>query len=292
MITKITVYLTIALLFIPLIAFVFPIIRFMVFYDKPLSRRTQKPLIVGHRGAAGISPENTLAGFKVSMKYSDIVELDVHLTRDDIVVVMHDPNVDRTTNGHGEIVDLDYDYIKGLDAGSWFSNNYNGERVPTLSEVLALIDGKKTVLIELKWPRNGIYEGLVANVIETIQSLNAGAWVELQSFEYSYIEEAMEMAPEIRCHQLIFGYCSFPPIYFDRSLHFGNYKIINGVKSVTIFFPYLSQGLVRKMKSKNLDVATFTINRPGYFNKAVNLGVNAVITDYPNRLNKILSYES
>jgi len=100
--------------------------------------------VVGHRGAAGVLPENTLAGFRYAVELGvDYVECDVHLTRDGHLVVMHDATVDRTTNGSGRIGELDFAAIRALDAGK-------GETVPTLDEVLATVQGKVGLLCELK----------------------------------------------------------------------------------------------------------------------------------------------
>ncbi len=100
--------------------------------------------VAGHRGAAGVLPENTLKGFRYAIELGvDYVECDVHLTRDDRLVVMHDKKVDRTTNGAGYIRDLDFAAVRSLDAGE-------GEPVPTLDEVLETVRGNVKLLCELK----------------------------------------------------------------------------------------------------------------------------------------------
>ena len=100
--------------------------------------------VVGHRGAAGVLPENTVGGFQYAIDLGlSYVECDVHLTLDNHLVVMHDPKVDRTTNAKGEIRQLNFETVRQLDAG-------DGTQVPTLDEVLALTRGKATLLIELK----------------------------------------------------------------------------------------------------------------------------------------------
>ena len=96
--------------------------------------------IFAHRGSKGTHPENTLASFKEAVRVgSDGIELDVHLTKDGHLVVIHDETVDRTTNGTGEIRNLTLAEIKAMDAGSWFHNKYAGEKIPTLEEVLLLL---------------------------------------------------------------------------------------------------------------------------------------------------------
>ena len=93
--------------------------------------------VFAHRGASGYAPENTIVAIKkaIEMK-ADGIEIDIQLTKDGKIVVMHDWKVDRTTTGRGYVYELDYDYIKTLDAGQWFSKDFIGEAVPTLEEVL------------------------------------------------------------------------------------------------------------------------------------------------------------
>jgi len=121
---------------------------------------------VAHRGGAAYAPENTMAAFMNGFELkADFIELDVAMTKDGVLIVIHDDTVDRTTNGTGKVVDLTYDYIRTLDAGSWFSPEFAGEHVPTLGEVLDAFRGKIGILIEIKdqrftrglnrrWPTN------------------------------------------------------------------------------------------------------------------------------------------
>ncbi len=98
-------------------------------------------LIFAHRGSKGTHPENTLAAFQEAAAVgSDGIELDVHLSKDGQLVVIHDELVDRTTNGQGYIKDKTVAEIKALDAGGWFSSEFQGETIPTFDEVLSLLD--------------------------------------------------------------------------------------------------------------------------------------------------------
>ena len=116
-------------------------------------------MVVAHRGFSGAAPENTLAAFRMAIEAgSDMIELDVHLSKDGKVVVIHDETQERTTNGQGRVADRPLKEIKGLDAGSWFSPPFAGERIPTLQEVLSLAQGKVPVNIEIKNPTHGKYD--------------------------------------------------------------------------------------------------------------------------------------
>lgn len=245
--------------------------------------------IIGHRGAAGLAPENTLASFKRAIEEGvDMIECDVHLSQDDSLIIMHDYKVNRTTNGKGEIKDLTYKDIRKFDAGSHFDKKYASEKVPTLDEVLALAGGKTTVLIELKWPAKGIYEGLVKKVIASIKQHNAQSWTIVQSFEKKYLQEIYEQAPELTSHQLIFGESQLLPIYFDRTMHFGKFNPAPGVKSVNPFYLYLGKSFVDKMHGNNLTVYPFTIDDEKKMAKAINRGADGIITNFPDKARKLL----
>src|SRR5690554_2404438 len=112
----------------------------------------KKPVIYAHRGASAYAPENTGAAFRKALDMkADGIELDVHLSKDGHVVVIHDEKVDRTSNGKGLIRDLKLDELKSLDFGAWFSSEFAGEPIMTLDEVLSLLDGWDGILnIELK----------------------------------------------------------------------------------------------------------------------------------------------
>lgn len=111
----------------------------------------RRPLVIAHRGDSAHAPENTLAAFEKAVGTGvDYIELDVHLSRDDRVIVIHDETVDRTTDGHGRVADLTLAHLQALDAGSWFGAAFARERVPTLEQVLAKMKGRAKVFIELK----------------------------------------------------------------------------------------------------------------------------------------------
>ncbi len=125
------------------------------------------PLVIAHRGGSGVAPENTLEAFRRAIDAgADAIELDVRLTRDGHLAVIHDRRVDRTTSGTGVIGRLTLAEIKELDAGSWFGAGFKSARVPTLDEVFEEIPRSFPVNVELK-VRNHIVSPLVSAVVET-----------------------------------------------------------------------------------------------------------------------------
>lgn len=111
----------------------------------------QRPLVFGHRGAKDYAPMNTLPAFALAAEQgADGIELDVHLTRDGHVVVVHDFTVDATTNGSGRVTEMTLDELKALDAGSWFGDAFRGVTIPTLDEVFEAVGDSLLVNVEIK----------------------------------------------------------------------------------------------------------------------------------------------
>ena len=117
-----------------------------------LKERLGRPLIMGHRGAMGHAPENTMASFRKAVELGvEAIELDVHLSSDGKLVVIHDETLDRTTDGQGPVVAKTLTELKALDAGSWYKPEFAGERIPTLEEVLDWARDRVPVVIEVKF---------------------------------------------------------------------------------------------------------------------------------------------
>src|SRR5512139_1614857 len=110
-----------------------------------------QPVVFAHRGASAHAPENTLAAFELALaQQADAIELDVKLSADGQVMVIHDSSVDRTTNGHGKVQDMTLAELKALDAGSFFNSQFAGEKIPTLNEVFEAMGKRTFINIELK----------------------------------------------------------------------------------------------------------------------------------------------
>src|SRR5712691_12051383 len=113
---------------------------------------SQDFLIIAHRGASSYAPENTIAAFDLALQMgARHLELDVHLTCDDYLIVIHDDTLDRTTNGTGPVASQTLAALQTLDAGAWFGEAFAGARIPTLADVLTRYHGRAYLHIELKW---------------------------------------------------------------------------------------------------------------------------------------------
>jgi glycerophosphoryl diester phosphodiesterase len=147
-------------------------------------------MVIAHRGASSYAPENTLAAFDLALQMG---ELDVHSTRDDHIVVIHDENVDRTTNGSGPVAGHTLSALKALDAGAWFASRFSGERVPTLAEVFERYQGQAHIHTEIK----GHSADLSKRTVDLIRRHGMVAQITITSFQRARLEETRAYAPEL-----------------------------------------------------------------------------------------------
>jgi glycerophosphoryl diester phosphodiesterase len=157
-------------------------------------------LAIAHRGFSGAAPENTLAAFKRAMEVgSDMIELDVHLSKDGQVVVIHDDTLKRTTSGMGKVADFSLQELKRLDAGKWFGSRFFGEKIPTLNEVLELTRGKIPIHIELKEGDLGRYTitDLADRSLEEVEKAGLLDQVLFGSFNLSAVDRIREKQPRL-----------------------------------------------------------------------------------------------
>ncbi|MCL4459372.1 MAG: glycerophosphodiester phosphodiesterase [Chloroflexi bacterium] len=156
------------------------------------------PGIIGHRGAMGYVPENTMASFQKALDLgADLVELDVHMTKDGVPVVIHDVRLERTTTGSGYVKDKSLDAIVQLDAGSWFGSQFARERIPTLEEVLVWAKGRIGLVIEIK---NGPiwYDGLEVRIVDLVKRHKMNEEIIITSFDHLTVKKVKEKGEGIK----------------------------------------------------------------------------------------------
>ena len=155
--------------------------------------------IFAHRGASGYAPENTLTAIKkaIEMK-ADGIEIDIQLTKDGKIVVMHDWKVDRTTTGRGFVYELDFGYIRSLDAGQWYTKDFIGEVVPTLEEVLDILPNDMMLNIEIKdiaRKHSNIEEKMLEVLKKYPEKFNN---IIVSSFHHDKIRKFQELDPQLK----------------------------------------------------------------------------------------------
>ena len=184
--------------------------------------------VIAHRGGASLAPENTISCFKKGIESgADMLELDIHLTKDSHIVVCHDQTIDRTTNGKGKIRDLTFDEISKLniiDSDGRITN----EKIPTLQDVFSLVNDYRNsgcpvkLLVEIKRTHN-IYQGIEEKLINMILDYDAKDWVVVQSFNDFALKKIHGLAPDVRVEKLVFYKFPFIPFIIDGN-HIGYFS--------------------------------------------------------------------
>ncbi len=220
--------------------------------------------VIGHRGARGHAPENTLLGFDAAMCLgAHWVEFDVQLHEGELLL-MHDLRLERTTNGKGRLDEHSFAQLRTLDAGK-------GQQIPTLQEALALIDQRIGVNIELKtWGGTG---AAVANVLREVV---AQGWpldkIQVSSFHLPELYEFHDLAPEIPIGVLL---CGVP-------LDWASCATELGANSLNISDEFVDERIIADAHSRDLKVFVYTVNHPDEIARMKAIGVDGIFTDYPD----------
>ncbi|MDE3090063.1 MAG: glycerophosphodiester phosphodiesterase [Chloroflexota bacterium] len=240
-----------------------------------------KPLVIAHRGASAYAPENTLAAFNLAFEMSaDGVELDVTLTRDGVPVIIHDDNVDRTTDGHGAIKAMTLAEVKRLDAGAWFDAKFRGAKIPTLAEVLETTAGRGTVNIELKSTTLQT-DGLEATVAKVIDDTHAGERVMVSSFNPFALYRMAILKPQLPRGLL---YADRLPLYLRRTW----LRPIARPNALHPVWKMIDERLVKWARGKGYEINTWTVDDPEEMRRLIALGVDAIMTNKPDVLRQIV----
>lgn len=210
--------------------------------------------IIAHRGASFFEPENTIKSYSRAIEMgADFVEVDVRLSKDKELIIMHDADLSRTTNGKGLVKNLTIDELKKLDAG-------NGEKIPTLDEVIALVKNKIGLIIEIKEPgtENSIIEKIEENKIENVT---------LTSFYHKTVKNVAKF--NIGAGIIFVG----EPVNV--------YKLAVDANAGIIFpsYRYMTEELVKNAKKHNLTIYPWAIDHKKIFHKFKLMGVDGIVTN-------------
>jgi glycerophosphoryl diester phosphodiesterase len=221
--------------------------------------------VIAHRGASGTFPENTLGSIEGAIRIgAKMIEIDVRTTGDGEIVVMHDSDVSRTTDGTGRVSDLRLEDIRRLDAGKWFGKEFAGEKVPLLGEVLDAVGGKAGLCIEIK-------EADPARVIDEVIERDMLEDVIIFDFDHPRLYVAKSKLPELRT--LALGVTT-------ESMDRIEVEYVDAVGSP---FTRTDKKLVDSIHDLDLDIFVYTVNDSNQMESLIELGVDAIITNFPGR---------
>jgi glycerophosphoryl diester phosphodiesterase len=228
------------------------------------------PIITSHAACKGHAPENTLAGVRKALELgADAIEIDIHVTRDGVPVLIHDSTVDRTTDGSGEIASLSLRQARRLDAGA-------GERIPTLREVLETVAGRALLVLEVKASR--IEEEVLA-VVRRAKALDSCV---VHSFRASVVQRIRILEPRMPCSLLTGG-----QDVVDWGQLFG-FALSLGAQGVAVHHGVVTPELVRAAHLRELRCSTWTANARADVRRVADAGVDAITSDYPDRVRRWL----
>lgn len=249
-----------------------------------------KPLIIAHRGASGLAPENTLAAFQKAIDIGvDRIEMDLRQSIDGEVVVIHDKTIMRTTNGWGSVRKLSLKRLQRYSAGSWFHPDFSAEKIPTFREVLELVKGQTTLLLEIK-EGSPYHHGIERNILKLINEYQAHEWCIIQSFN-DVVLNNFRNAPDLHSNvqKLFEALIPVAPFYGGSRFSYKRIKTYDFADEININYRYVNPRVVRKMQEMGKKVNVWTVNQPQNLVKYTKMGVDGIITDFPNRLKEILA---
>jgi glycerophosphoryl diester phosphodiesterase len=242
----------------------------------------ERPIIFAHRGASVSAPENTMAAFHLAVKLGvKAIELDTMLSRDGTPVVIHDHTLERTTNGKGHVSDLDYSNLSQLDAGAWYSKNFEGEKIPSLNQVLESFSNRILINIELK-NYHAPHDALAETVMRLVDELNVWDAVLFSSFLPRNLRLIRAKKPGAKtallCPSGIKGRIFRSSLYMDISPEFIHPEIND-----------VNRKYIEREHERSRRVHVWTVNHISIANDLFINKVDGIFTDDPEIMLKVIS---
>ncbi|MFA6877865.1 MAG: glycerophosphodiester phosphodiesterase [Fusobacterium sp.] len=233
--------------------------------------------IFAHRGFKGYYPENTLLAFKKAIDIGvDGIELDVQLTKDNVVVIIHDETIDRTTNGHGFVANFDYKELSAFNASANFFK-YGFNSIPTFEEYCNLVKDTDIITnIELKTGKNE-YRGIEEKVFNLIKKYNLEKKVIISSFNHYSILRMKKIAPLLK-----YGFLSDTWI-----VDAGKYTKNLGVQCYHPCYESMTEDIVKNIKNEGIEINVYTVNDEKNIRDMFNKKIDIIIGNYPDLALKI-----
>lgn len=233
-----------------------------------------QPVIFGHRGASAHAPENTIAAFELALvQQADAIELDVKLSADGHVVVIHDSTVDRTTNGTGRVKDLSLSDLRALDAGSFFSEKFRGEKIPTLNEVFETVGKRTFINVELT-NYDTRRDQLVEMVCMLVKKHQLQKRIMFSSFLASNLSKARSYLPDVPG-----GLLALNGLLGSWARSFG--FVFGKYQALHPYLKDMTQQEALRVHRLNRRVHVWTVNDEQDMRRLFGWGVDGIFTDDP-----------
>lgn len=232
-----------------------------------------------HRGASAYYPENTMLSFEKAIEMGCTgIETDVQLTKDGILVLIHDEMVNRTTNGEGNVQDYTYYELNKLDAGSWMGEEFKGIKIPTVEELIYLVKDKNIILnFEIK-NEIVIYEDIEQKLIDLIYKHKINDKVILSSFNHYSLVKCNKISKLINTGIL----------YMEGLYKPYDYAKTVGANAIHPYFNTVNEEVISGAKKNRTQINVFTVDDEEYMKAYLSMKVDGIITNYPDKLHKIM----
>jgi glycerophosphoryl diester phosphodiesterase len=232
-----------------------------------------RPVVIAHRGASAEAPENTIAAFERAIEHrADAIQLDIHMSRDEQPVVIHDFTLERTTDGRGRVQDRTVRELKRLDSGGWYDPRFRGQRIQTLQEVFERFRERTRFWIELKGG-SGFYPGLEEKVVSMIEIYDVLQATLLQSSDSKALEQVEHLNSDVRL-----GIVTAEPTI--------EALIRSGIVGCAICPAdhLVTENDISEIRRAGLACYVWTVNEPARMDRLVEWGATGIITDLPGLL--------
>jgi len=233
-----------------------------------MSKLSENIVIIAHRGANNVAPENTLKSFKKAIELgADYVEFDVHLSRDGEIIIMHDENTLRTTGKDGLIKNMTLKELKKLDAGE-------GETIPTLDELIEVAKGKVGLQLEIK------ATGMATIIVETLDNYGLIESTLISSFDHSELLNIKKIEPKLKLAPLIIG--------IKKNKTF-NKAVANNFYAIHPFYKLISKNFIKNIHENNIKVNAWTVDSKNAMLKLIEMDIDGIITNKIELAKKVLN---
>jgi glycerophosphoryl diester phosphodiesterase len=253
-------------------------------FDMKITENDRKVMIYAHRGASGIAPENTMASFRKAVGLgADGIELDVQLTADGRMVVVHDERLGRTCAGSGMIRDLKLEYLRSLDFGGWFSDKFKGEKIPLLEEVIEMTKTTGTLLnIEMKTVPCEQDHAIEYTLAKIISATGIADRAIVSSFDHYSLEKIKNICGGIR----------IAPLYVGMFKDICAYALKLRADFIHPQFGYIDADTLEDCRKHGIGVNVWTVDGDDDIKRMAEMGVSGIVTNKPDKAVTLLGERS
>lgn len=236
-----------------------------------------QPTIIAHRGSSFMAPENTVASAQLAwQQQADAVEVDIYLSSDNRVMVMHDGNTKRTTGQSFKISETSSEVLRTLDAGSWKSEQYKGEKIPFLEEMIATVPKGNKLVIEIKCGPE-VFPALE----EIVKKCGKKKQLIFIAFNWETILQAKQIFPKNSCYWL----SSSATAVQDKI----GEAIANKLDGLNLNYKIVDEAIAKKVKNAGLELLSWTVDDPAEVKRLIGLGVTGITTNRPDLIRQSFS---